>query len=144
MIRELSLDFTRKIFTEGVTDITLGGLVLGDRHSEGGIQVMQFQGNRIFHICEIEGGEFIINHFATKANLARLKEINGYTGGDDKDLAAHELADTPVFEVPSGHWALLRAQSMSIIRRSAAKRYLHELAEINESTIHMFPREEQK
>lgn len=144
MIRELSIDFVRKIFAEGVTDITLGGLVLGDRHSEGGIQVMQFQRDRIFHICEIEGGEFIINHFATKANLARLKEINSYTGGDDKDLAAHELANTPVFEVPSGHWVLLRAPSMSIIRRSATKRYLRELTEINESAIRMFPHEGQK
>lgn len=105
---------------------------------------MQFQGNRIFHICEIEGGEFIVNHFATKAHFARIKEINSYTDGDDEDLAASELVGIPVYSVPSGHWVLLRAPSMSIIRRSATKRHLQELAEINESTIQMFPSEEQK
>lgn len=142
--RLLSIDFVRQKFAEGVIDITLGGLVLGNRHSEGGIQVMQFTGNRFYHMCEIEGGEFVVNHFATKSNAAHLMEINKYANGDDEDIPASELVGIPVYEVPSGHWVLLRAPSMAIIRRTATKKYLSELTRINESTIHLFPAEEQR
>ena len=144
MAKPITLEFVKERFAEGVIDITLGGLVLGNRHSEGGIQVMQFTGDRFFHLCEIEGGEFLVNYFATKKNLERLAEINSYTSSDDEDIAESTLDGIPVYSVPPGHWVLLRTPLITVIRRSATKKYLSELTAINESAINSFPPEEQK
>ncbi len=127
-----------------VTDITLGGLVLGCRHSENGIKVIQFNGESFNLMFEIEGGEFVVNTYAEKEYHNRIIEINSYLNPDETDIQEEDLEDIPVFVIPKGHFALLRSKKLCVVNRSATKRFLRELTEINESTTHMFPPEEQK
>lgn len=127
-----------------VTDITLGGLVLGQRHSNDGIKVIQFNGESFAIICEIEGGEFVVNTYAEKEYHDRIIEINAFHGSDDTDITEDELSGVPVFNIPAGHFVLLRSLKLTVINRSATRQFLHELTSINESTIHLFPPEVQK
>lgn len=95
-------------------------------------------------IAEIEGGEFVVNTYAEKEYHDRILEINSFHGSDDTDIPEEELLGVPVFNIPAGHFALLRSLKLTVINRTATRQFLHELTSINESTIHMFPPEERE
>ena len=121
-----------------VTEVVKGGLILGRRHSEGGIKMMQIVNGEVYRIGEMEGGEYLINCFATKNYVGRLEEINNYYCDADSDIPEEEIKNCRHYIIPPGHWIIVSAQPFMIVNRAATKKHLNELDEINESTVYMF------
>ncbi|MBR3302630.1 MAG: hypothetical protein IKI67_00375 [Bacteroidales bacterium] len=121
-----------------IVDASRGGLVLGSRHSDGGIKMILIKDNALHFVGEMEGGEFLINYIAAQKFQDRLFEINSYKGNYSP------LEDSPIVTgirkivVPKGHLIILGG-IQPIINRAATSKYLKELQEINESTINLFP-----
>ena len=126
-----------------IVDASPGGIVFGNRHSEGGIVILQLIGNTIFKVAEMEGGEFLVNCLAREKNLKRLEEIISYHG-DDNGLTPDEVRGLRHYIVPSGHFVYVGRYSGSIISRAGTRRFLDELVEMNEATAGIFLPDTQK
>lgn len=58
-----------------------GGYIIGNSHAEGGVRVMTYDKDVFYtNEYEFEGGEYLINPWATKKFSTRLEEINQYKG----------------------------------------------------------------
>lgn len=139
MCKVLPIEFVQDLYSRGmITEVIKGGLVLGDRHSEEGIKIMQITGDTVYCVGEMEGGEYIINCFATEEHLDRIIQINDDNSGEVEDIPQDIVRGIRHYHIPSGHWVIKSALNQAIINRSATKKYLEELNEINESTMGMF------
>lgn len=118
-----------------IIDASKGGLVIGPRHSEGGIKMILLENDSINFVGEMEGGEFLINTFASQKFHKRLFEINSYKG---EYQPINETISVRKIIVPKGGMIILGGPQ-TIIKRSATSKYLNELQEINETTISLFP-----
>ena len=124
----------------GIQDVRYGGLVLGNRHTEGsiesGVKILIPIDAETFGCAEIEGGEYLICPEATKKYRKRLDEINQYTDPCDE---ISEDRIKKLFSVirpkSSMEMLLLSRGDYYIIRRSATSKYLEELDKMNELCI---------
>lgn len=126
-----------------IVDVCPGGIVFGNRHSEGGIRMLQLVGKEIYIVGEMEGGEFLINCLARENNLKRIEEIIKYKGNDE-GLSPDNVAGIRHYVVPSGHFVYVGKYSGAIISRAGTQRFLDELVEMNEATAGIFIPEGQK
>lgn len=126
-----------------IVDISPGGVVFGNRHSSGGIIMLQLIGNNIYKVGEMEGGEFHVNCLAREKNLVRLGEIIAYRG-EDEGLTIDDALQIRHYVIPPGHLAYVGRYSGSIISRAGTRKFLDELIVMNESTAELFLPDEQK
>lgn len=110
-----------------------GGLIIGRRHQEGHITMIQATNAGEFqHIGFVEGGEYIMSPAATKAHFARLEEINS-----DKSPCAEEICvsvDSQIINTRAEpHDKFLVIQQQFIININATKRHFRELEELNKN-----------
>ena len=127
-----------------IVDASAGGLILGRRHRDGGIPMMQWRNGAIWGIGEIEGGEYLVNCFAREENLDRLAEIVQYKDDDDSDLPTDIIENYRHIIVPSGYWIIVSSASGAIISRSGTRKFLQELDRMNESTVRLFTSQQNK
>lgn len=127
-------------YGEMIVDGVRGGLILGDRHSDptGGIYLMLFDSGKPYCIGQMEGGEYLVNCIATRDNLELLDQINNDRSDDDEDICKEEIESVRHVFVPSGHWLLVSAAASRIINRSATKKHLKKLDEINKTGQEVF------
>lgn len=137
---EILLDLLDK---KMIVDISPGGIVFGDLHSEGGIKIFQLIGDSVYLIGEMEGGEYYINCLARERYLQRLTEIIEYKGDDD-GLCSENCPDIRHYVVPSGHFVYIGRYFGAIVSRCGTKHFLDELSIINEETASVFSPSEQK
>lgn len=118
-----------------IVDISKGGLVVGNRHTDGGIKIIQedLSTGRYGIVGEMEGGEFVINSFATSKYLKRIEEINDSI--NTTDGIDGEVPDIRQYIIPAGHFVIKSAYPQVIINRAATQKYLDELVEMNENGI---------
>ena len=119
-----------------------GGLVLGRSHLQGGIQIFNEYGQAIYPTgglirtrqCEMQGGEYVLNPFATTKHIKRINEINDSV--KDKFL-------TPIFIKTSAKHIIdcrkipnvlfyVETSGQFIINRQATINHLEELDFIND------------
>lgn len=137
---EILLDLLDK---KMIVDISPGGVVFGDLHSEGGIKILQLIGDSVYLVGEMEGGEFYINCLASERYFQRLTEIIDYKGDDD-GLCAEDCPDIRHYVVASGHFVYIGRYFGAIVSRSGTKRFFEELSRINEETASVFSTLKQK
>lgn len=131
----LDKNFVRGLLENGmITDAVPGGLILGNRHRDGGIKMLSFDGVNVYRAGEMEGGEFLINHFAFQDNLSRLKEIIAYKGNSEPEIDPKYYASYRHYTIPSGHYILIK-YPFAVISRAGTRKFLDELNQINESSI---------
>ena len=115
-----------------------GGLVIGRKHSEGVIEFL-FPIDEDFKSFEwsmtIEGGEFIVNDYATTLYADRIREINSYMGDEEyitvNDIDLLETLDNIIYVGDTDRVIISAMPVVSIINHSATRKYLYELIEIN-------------
>jgi len=115
-----------------IVDISSGGLIVGNRHSSGGIKIIHedLSTGKYGITGEMEGGEFVMNCFATSANTKRLAEINYFYNSIDG--IDGEVPGIRQHIIPSGHFVIMSAYQQAVINRAATQKYLAELVEMNE------------
>lgn len=59
-----------------IVNIDKGGFIKGRFHSEGGVKVLFRQGRNFKIFAEVEGCEFVMNHFSTIEGQIILEELN--------------------------------------------------------------------
>lgn len=110
-----------------------GGYIMGPSHAEGGVRVLTLD-NDTFYTgeYEFEGGEYLVNPWATEKFRIRLEEINQYKGiarlVRDKDIACLRKV------LPIKHeysMILISNFPQFIINKIATSIFLEELDEIN-------------
>lgn len=115
-----------------IVDISSGGLIVGNRHSNDGIKLIHedIATGKYGIIGEMEGGEFVMNCFATDQFYSRIEEINSYYNTfEGIDV---EIPGIRQHIIPDGHFAIMSACQQAIINRAATQKYLAELVEMNE------------
>jgi hypothetical protein len=127
-----------KAFTYGwIVDGRGGGLVLGRKHGEG--HILMIQPTESFGVFQfvgyMEGGEYIMSRAATDAHFQRIEEINR-----DNDPCDTEITFGPNSRIirtdAEPHDKLLVVDSQYIINARSTKRHFHELEEINSQYRH--------
>lgn len=116
-----------------IVDISSGGLIVGNRHSNGGIKIIHkdLETGKFGITEEMEGGEFVMNCFATDQFSVRLEAINNYYNisegidGEVQGIRQHII--------PDGHFVIMSAYPQAVINRAATQKYLAELIEMNEN-----------
>lgn len=125
-----------------IVDGTLGGLILGNSHSDGGIKVIcQYKKEELYEvIAEFEGWEYILNPLATTKEMEYLKKINSEYMNTKEEFIEYEIPngieiiDTkPIFEnmKETNKLILLNEWSQFIINKHSTKKYLGELNYLN-------------
>lgn len=122
-----------RAFVNGwVVDGRDGGLVVGRRHSEGHIAMLQPTdklGAYAF-VGFMEGGEYLMSTDATAAHFERLKEINADRGPEETvepPRHANNIIDTRA----EPHDKLLVICKQFIINRNSTLRHFEELERMN-------------
>lgn len=117
-----------------VVDGRQGGLIVGRRHSEGHIVMIQplENGDCIFAGL-VEGGEYLLSPEATSRHLERLKEINSDTSDciNEPSLSRHSRLLSTSAEP---HDKLLLIAHQMIVNINATNRYFQELESLNLKT----------
>ena len=126
----------------GIVDGTLGGLILGNTHSDGGIKVIrQYRSEELYEvIAEFEGWEYILNPLATTKEMEYLTKLNSEFVNTKEEFIEYEIPngieiiDTkPIFEniKETNKLILLNEWSQFIINKHSTKKYLTELNSLN-------------
>lgn len=122
-----------KAFTYGwIVDGRGGGLVLGRKHGEGHIVMIQPTASfGVFKfIGYMEGGEYIMSRAATDAHRQRIEEINR-----DSDPCDNEIVFGPTSRIirtdAEPHDKLLVVDAQYIINARSTRRHFQELESIN-------------
>jgi ribonucleotide reductase beta subunit family protein with ferritin-like domain len=143
----LTLDDLKPIAEgNGIVDGTLGGLILGNAHSIGGIKVIrQYQKEELYEvIAEFEGWEYILNPLATAKEIKYLTKLNSEFVDTKKEFTEYEIPngieiiDTrPIFEnvKETNKLILLNEWSQFIINKHSTKKYLTELDNLNKKYL---------
>lgn len=110
-----------------------GGYIIGRSHAEGGVKVLTSD-NDAFYTgeYEFEGGEYLVNPWATEKFRNRLEEINQYKGPmievKEKDIKCLKK----VLSIKHEYSMILIANfPQFIINKYATSKYLSELDDIN-------------
>lgn len=119
----------------GVVDATGGGIAMGRKHSEGGIPVYcacDKEGYFFQQICEIEGGEYVLNPYATFLYRDRIAEINS-DSCEDRFLSYDEISDVSnILDIGYTKKVLVFPNAkVAIINHASTTKYLHELDDLN-------------
>lgn len=125
-------NFARAFVTGWIVDGRDGGLVVGRRHYEGHIAMLQPTGElgSYAFVGFMEGGEYLMSTGATAAHLERLKEINddrGREGDEEPPRYANNIIDTRA----EPHDKLLVVCAQFIINRISTTRHFEELERLN-------------
>lgn len=122
----------------GLYDGSVGGLVKGNRHKDGGVKVIREseEPNMYEAVLEMEDGEYLLNAMATEKHLKRLKEINEYKRVEP------EISDERISNVSnvirlrhSMSLIILSNYPQCIINRNATAKYLEELDKMNREAL---------
>lgn len=124
----------------GLRDARYGGLVLGNKHTEGridgGVKIVNLISPETYSLGEMEGGEYLMCPEATQKYKKRLTEINKYKGQYD-EISEERIKD--LFSVirpsTSMEMLVLSGKDQYIISRSATSKYLEELDQMNETEV---------
>lgn len=115
-----------------------GGLVIGNLHTNGGIQLFkpcQTIKDTIVHVGEIEGGEYVTSMHTTKENLFEFQCIN-----NDINIKSH--FDHINFKIPTNcktinlkgkkHQIIILSDNLQfVINRAATKKHIHRIIELD-------------
>lgn len=127
------------IYREGlIIDASQGGLIKGASHLQGGIYILQIRNGEVGVIGNMEGGEYVVNAFASEKYPKRLEEINSFRKPGNiinPDIIAN---DVRTIVVPRDCFLLFSSASQVIINKEATSEYLKEINSINESCIHSY------
>ncbi|MDX8554557.1 hypothetical protein MK851_13115 [Tenacibaculum sp. 1B UA] len=126
----------------GIVDGTLGGLILGNSHANGGIKVIrQYQNEELYEvIAEFEGWEYILNPLTTTKEIQQLTLINSEFNNTKDEFIEYKIPkdikviDTrPLLEniKETNKLILLDKWSQFIINKHSTKKYLTELDFLN-------------
>lgn len=125
-----------KLFQERwIVDARNGGLVIGRKHNEGGIEMLrQLYPDNIYSSCGVmEGGEYILCHEASLKHKERIDEINAYKlygdGVDLFDVCKCNIILTK--HEPCDKYLLTDHQGQFIVNKRSTSRFLRELDCIN-------------
>lgn len=117
---------------------SVGGLVLGRRHSTGGIYgVRETETGELEIAMNMEGGEYLLNTMAFEEYRERLMEINSYK------ISEPEISESRIKELSNvinvgdnyGLIQLIRGYPQFIVNRNATAKYLEELDEMNSRAL---------
>lgn len=119
-----------------LVDARYGGLVLGRRHSDGGVKMLKPLSGNTFGLCEMEGGEFLTCSSFVSHHLDYLQQANSYF---DENEGLSDDYDGHLFNIirplSSPYLLILSDSDQFIINRSATKKYLHDLDRINRECV---------
>lgn len=128
----------------GLFDGTRGGLVLGKRHSEGGIRgIRESEVEKEYDVVfEMEGGEYLMNAMATIKYKKRLEEINAYRQeepeiSDERIQSLHRCMDNR----DSDGLIIISKYPHYIVNRNATAKYLEELDKMNQDALEEYLKE---
>lgn len=119
--------------------VETAGLVLGNKHSEGGIHIYtpyDQSGNEYLCAAEMEGGEFLIAQYLSPALYKKLEEINSYNEEEDY-ITEQELFDMGdldgllVYDMRGKDKVFVSDKPITVINHNATKRYLKVLAALS-------------
>lgn len=125
-------EFARLFVSGWVVDGRDGGLVVGRRHSEGHIVMLQGTATpgRFALVGLMEGGEYLMSPEATANHLARLHEIN--SDNAPCDLSPQLTSDSRILNTRAEpHDKFLIVQEQFIVNINSTRRHFAELEELN-------------
>lgn len=138
----LTYDDLKPIFDGGgIVNGSVGGLLLGNYHSDGGIKVIREIESKIYEvIAELEGWEYIICPQAAHFHEEYITTINDEFNGDSEgfieyDIPEHiSIIDTrPMFEnyKETNKILIFNEHRHYIVNKNSTKKYLKELNDLN-------------
>ena len=110
-----------------------GGYIIGPSHAEGGVKVLTLD-NDTFYTgeYEFEGGEYIVNPWATDKFHSRLVEINQYKGSEMLIKREDLVCLRKVLPIKHEYSMILISNfPQFIINKKATSVFLKELDDIN-------------
>ncbi|OAV63499.1 hypothetical protein Barb6XT_03133 [Bacteroidales bacterium Barb6XT] len=118
-------------------DGSIGGLVLGRRHSEGSIYgVRETNGGKMELIMNMEGGEYLMNAMATDKYSDRLNEINQYVS-NEPEIQKDRIEKLSCVIDAGNNYGFIQFSNYDqfIVNRNATAKYLEELDEMNSRAL---------
>jgi hypothetical protein len=134
---EYSLEKMDEYLKNGMAiDATMGGLILGDSHDDGGIYFWVKRGNVYVLEGEVEGFEYIINQGATYcfSNITdrfHQAELHKHDFVDYEPDLNIKLLDTTSLKKPK--FLLFDSGGFSIVNKWSTKGYLKTIDEMNKA-----------
>lgn len=113
------------------------GLILGKKHSEGGIKYYlpyNASGNEFILTGEMEGGEYVTSLHSMRAHIDKLKTINSYQtdSGYITEQEYDNIQGLPIYDLGNTNKVLVfDHRPICIINHNATKRYIKELVELD-------------
>jgi hypothetical protein len=140
---ELGSKELRDLIVDGmILNAKYGGLVLGNMHSHGGIQIIrQSTLEHVQVIAEMEGWEYILNPFATEKYAKRLTEINAEFASTRNVFSPYRIGveismlDAKPRNIQGKEVSkilLIGDESQFIINKFSTSKHLEELNELNQ------------
>lgn len=127
----------------GLFDGTRGGLVLGDRHTEGGIKgIRASEVDKEYEVVfEMEDGEYLMNAPATIKYKERFDEINAYKSFEP-EISEERIQS--LYRVMDNRGKkgiiIISGYPQYIINRNATAMYLEELDKMNQEALEEYIR----
>lgn len=127
---------------DGIFDGTLGGLILGNSHSDGGIKVIrQYKNEELYEVfAELEGYEYLLNPFITTKEMEYLKKLNMEFDNTNEKFVEYDIPiGIGIIDTKSNldniketnKYILLDERAQWIINKHSTKKYLIELDNLN-------------
>jgi hypothetical protein len=113
-----------------------GGLILGNLHQKGGIQIFQpIKGDKIRHVGELEGWEYVTSPKTTSKYREEIVSINN-------DIKTSSRYVNTEFTIPKtckivdlsgkkNQLIILTHFNQFVINRAAAKKHIHRIIELD-------------
>lgn len=118
-----------------VVDARAGGYVVGRRHSEGNIYMIQKQNDQYVIPGHLEGGEFMIPATVYEANKSRIEEINSDTTDVDDEVELTFNFDSNLRIIntvgyPFDKLMFIDPRNQFIVNRKSTKKHFNELCKM--------------
>lgn len=116
-----------------VVDATRGGLVIGRSHEEGHIRMFVRTENGYENKCNMQGGEYIINHEAYWMYKDRIDFINRHKHAE-QSIPVSILCKTPLLITRGEEYdkfLYIDFRGQFVVNNAATALFLEELNEIN-------------
>lgn len=124
-----------------IIDAQKGGLVLGNSHAQGGIQMIQKDSHGYRIVGEMEGYEYLINPTSLKKCNLEIQLLNIETSRDFSYNPTYQIPDSiTTINVSTNQILLLSSDSQYIVNATATEKHLHRLETINRWTHKPIPK----
>lgn len=122
----------------GFRNAIYGGLVIGKKHSEGGIMmVTAADENKFVFVGEMEHGEYIMCPEATKMFIDRLNEINSDNEPNELSIDGIRKVRNLIFTGNTFATLGIISGDQYIINANSTAKYLEELDRLNSEALQL-------